>query len=164
MSYFPHPRNDNIHKVSRMVTLPHWQGFNIAFKMLKEIVRLNYDNNEIRLTSTLEIVHSYQYKSNDWILKSQNIQINTPKTGKIASNARLNVYMETHQYLNSAIKSIDCLNVSYVNIDKEKRKNNNHKKEIVEQLIKQNLLKDAEKAKNVDLIVDEKKDIISFFE
>ena len=29
---------------------------------------------------------------------------------------------------------------------------------------KQNLLKDAEKAKNVDLIVDEKKDIISFFE
>ena len=111
MSYFPHPHNDNIYKVSRMVTLPHWQGFNIAFKMLKEIVRLNYDNNEVRLTSTLEIVHSYQHKSNDWILKSQNIQI-TPKTSKIASTARLNVYMETHQYLNSAIKSIDCLNVS----------------------------------------------------
>lgn len=146
-----------------MVTLPHWQGFNIAFKMLKEIVRLNYDNNEVKLTSTLEIVHSYQYKSNDWILKSQNIQI-TPKTSKISSYARLNVYMETHQYLNSAIKSIDCLNVRYVDIDKEKRKNNNHKKEIVEQLIKQNLLKDVEKAKNVDLIVDEKKDIISFFE
>lgn len=164
MSYFPHPHNDNIYKVSRMVTLPHWQGFGIAFKMLKEIVRLNYDNNDVRLTSTLEIVHSYQYKSDDWILKSQFLKNEPSTTGVIAPNCRLNVYMETHQYLNSAIKSIDCLNVEYVNIEKEKRKNNNHKKEIVEQLIKQNLLKEKENSENNDLIVDEKKDIISFFE
>lgn len=164
MSYLHHPQNDNIYKVSRMVTLPHWQGFAIAFKMLKEIVRLNYDDCDVRLTSTLEIVHSYQYKSNDWILKSQCLINEPPKTGTFSLNSRLNVYMETHQYLNSAIKSINCLNVACVDIEKEKRKNNNHKKQIVEQLIKQNLLNDVEKAKNIDLIVDEKKDIISFFE
>ena len=74
ISYFPHPSNKNIYKISRVVTLPHWQNYSIGMKMIETICEKEYQNKSIHFTTTLPIVCNYLNKSNKWILKMQGFQ------------------------------------------------------------------------------------------
>lgn len=106
ISHFPHPSNKNIYKISRVVTLPHWQNYSIGMKMIETICEKEYQNKSIHFTTTLPIVCNYLNKSNKWILKMQGFQ-NVPGTGKMSKQARCNVYMETYKFINQSIIESD---------------------------------------------------------
>ena len=156
MSFFPHPHNTNIYKVSRVVTLPHWQNYGIGMKMVEKICEQEYEKNSIHFTSTLPIIHQYLHKSNKWLLKSQGNQ-KVPNTGKIAKKCRFGVYMETYKFINDAINEKD-LNISYNDMNENVVKNNNHKMDIILDQIKQNELI----IKEVEVEVED--EISNFFE
>lgn len=101
---FPHPTNKNIFKIGRIVVLPHWQGYNIGMKMVEEIAK-DYEDCDLRLTTTLPIVHSYLYKRKDkWALRFQGIR----KAEDAGSNASMSkapreCYLETYQFRNKGL-------------------------------------------------------------
>ena len=101
---FPHPTNKNIVKVSRVVVLPHWQGFGVGMKMVEAIATQFYPTKDIRFTTTLPIVHNYLWKSSKWALKFQGIRKND-EAGKNATMAKdiREVYLETYQFENQAL-------------------------------------------------------------
>lgn len=102
MSRFPHPVNKNLVKVSRVVTLPHWQGYGLGMRVLEKIIEMEYTHRDVRITTTLPIIHDYLWKNEDkWVLKFQGIRKNSDagKTASMSSSVR-EVYMETYQYRN----------------------------------------------------------------
>lgn len=98
---FPHPTNKNIFKIGRVVVVPHWQGYGIGMKMVEHIAEEYYKTNDVRITTTLPIVHSYLNKSKKWFLKFQGVR-NSKQSGKTASISRVvrECYVETYQYNN----------------------------------------------------------------
>ena len=119
---FPHPINKNIVKIARVVTLPHWQGYSIGMRMTEKIIDLEYSDMDVRMTTTLPIVHNYFWKNpSKWIMRYQGID----KSGTAGPNAKFagnvrEVYMETHRYLND-LGSKDA--ISRKNIPDELKKN-----------------------------------------
>lgn len=103
MSRFPHPINKKLVKVSRIVVLPHWQGYGLGLKMVETIGRTEeYNHMDVRATTTLPIVHNYMWKNHeDWVLRYQGID----KKGTAGRNAQFahdvrEVYMETYRLYN----------------------------------------------------------------
>lgn len=98
---FPHPTNKNIVKVSRVVVLPHWQGYGISRKMLDHIASNYYKDKDVRITTTLPIMHNSFWKNKNWGLRFQGIRKKSEagKNAKIANNGR-EVYLETYQFIN----------------------------------------------------------------
>ena len=105
MSAFPHPHNKNIVKVSRVVVLPHWQGYGVGMRMVEEIATKYYQNKEVRFTTTLPIIHGYLWKSKKWALRFQGScrQDEAGKNAKMAKKLR-EVYLETYQFENQMLK------------------------------------------------------------
>lgn len=102
MSKFPHPSNPHIWKISRVVVLPHWQGYNIGMRMAEFIAKECYGDCDVRITTTLPIVHNYLWKNKDkWHLRFQGIR-KKEDSGKSASMSKgvREVYMETYRNLN----------------------------------------------------------------
>ena len=98
---FPHPTNKNIYKVGRVVVLPHWQGYNIGMKMVEHIVDKYYQENDVRITTTLPIVHNYLWRSNKWELTFQGIRKSEDagKSSQMSKTPR-ECYLETYQFKN----------------------------------------------------------------
>lgn len=116
INVFPHPTNKNIVKVGRIVTLPHWQGYNLGMRLCESVIEKYYKHKDVRLTTTLSIVHNYLHNSPDWGLKYQGIRKNSD-SGKNANSSKnvREVYMETYQYINDLyvdepIKRVRCPN------------------------------------------------------
>ena len=104
LNRFPHPTNKNIIKIGRIVVLPHWQGYNIGMKMVETIAD-KHEFYDLRITTTLPIVHSYLYKRKDkWALRFQGIR-KAEDAGKNASlsKAPRECYLETYQYKNQGL-------------------------------------------------------------
>lgn len=104
VNVFPHPVNKNIVKVGRVVTLPHWQGFGIGMKLTEWISENVYNDKDIRITTTLPIVHSYLTKSPKWSLAFQGVR----KASDAGKNAKMSAtprecYLETHQFVNEQL-------------------------------------------------------------
>lgn len=108
INVFPHPVNKNIVKVGRIVTIPHWQGYGIGMKMVEKISEIEYNNKDIRLTTTLPIIHSYLSKSDKWRLSFQGIRSpkEAGKNAQMAKNPR-ECYTETFQFMNDMIDPND---------------------------------------------------------
>lgn len=102
MSRFPHPINKDLVKASRVVTLPHWQGFGIGMKMLETIIKFNYQHRDVRITTTLPIIQDYLWRNDKtWFLRYQG----KDKKGTAGPNAKFagdvrEVFMETYQFNN----------------------------------------------------------------
>lgn len=95
---FPHPVNDKIVKIGRIVVLPHWQGYNIGMQMVETIIEELYMEYDVRLSTTLPIVQSYLWKNkHNWRLTFQGIFSVGGENAKMAKKAR-QVYMETYQF------------------------------------------------------------------
>lgn len=109
-SKFPHPTNKNIFKISRIVVMPHWQSYGIGMKMVEHIAENFYSENDLRLTTTLPIIHEYLWKNSKWALKFQGIRKNSEagKNAKMANDVR-ECYLETYQYKNNQIKDLKVL-------------------------------------------------------
>lgn len=100
MNKFPHPYNKDLWKVARIVVLPHWQGYGIGTKMAEKIIELEYNNFDVRITTTLPIMHNYLWNSDKWILRFQGYPApSTSKKAKMAGTVR-SAYLETYRYLN----------------------------------------------------------------
>lgn len=99
---FPHPTNKNIFKVGRVVTMPHWQGYGIGMRMVEDVVSKYYQDNDVRFTTTLPIIHEYLWKRKSlWGLKFQGVR----RSSDAGKNASMSVnprecYLETYQFKN----------------------------------------------------------------
>lgn len=121
MSKFPHPSNPHIWKISRVVVLPNWQGYGIGMKMAEYLSSHIYKDKDVRITTTLPIVHSYLWKNtNKWFLRFQGIRKkeDSGKTSTTSKDVR-DVYMETYRFLNDFV-SIDKIN--RIRCPKDKKK------------------------------------------
>lgn len=146
MTPFPHPINKNIVKSSRIVTLPHWQGYGLGMKMSNAVCSFDkYKHKCIHATTTLPIRQSYLTKSPLWILKSQG-GWDVPTTGKIAATARTNIYLETHKFVNDAVDEYD-LKPHYGELKEfgKEKKTNDHKMEMLLERIEINKVRKAER-------------------
>lgn len=126
---FPHPTVKDIFKVGRVVTLPHWQGYGIGFKLVEKVIDDLYQEGRIRITTSLPLVQERLFRSSKWKLTAQASE--QPKLGK---NARFKVseesetrqcYTETYQYITESIDP--KIKVLYTKIPKEQRKNDSWK-------------------------------------
>ena len=90
--------------MSRVVVLPHFQGFGVGMKMVEEIAEKFYSHKDVRFTTTLPIIHNYLWKSKKWALKFQGIRKNS-EAGQNATMAKdiREVYLETYQYVNAQL-------------------------------------------------------------
>ena len=108
---FPHPTNKNIYKISRVVVLPHWQGYGIGMKMVEHLAENFYKGFDLRFTTTLPIVHNYLWKNKTkWVLKFQGVR-KGEEAGKNAQMAKVvrECYLETYQYNNDQVKDYKVL-------------------------------------------------------
>lgn len=120
---FPHPTNKNIYKLSRIVTIPHWQGYGIGMKMAETITEMVFSDKDVRLTTTLPIIHNYLHKSNKWVIKAQGIR----KDKEVGWNAGMATkiracYTETYQFVNKMLKDRNVKR--YGDVPKELLKDN----------------------------------------
>lgn len=161
MAPFPHPVNKNIIKSSRIVTLPHWQGYGLGMKMSNEVCTFKkYANKDIHATTTLPIRQSYLTKSPLWVLKSQG-GWDIPTSGKIAATARTNIYLETHKFVNDNLTENDIKpNYGELKTFGKEKKTNEHKLEMMLNRIEINKVRAIERTKQLaeEAIVQEKKD------
>ena len=102
LNRFPHPVNKNIVKIGRIVVLPHWQGYKIGMKMVEHICEHYYSDRELRITTTLPIIHKYLFKrSSLWHLRFQGVRKaeDAGKTSSMSKDVR-ECYLETYQFKN----------------------------------------------------------------
>ena len=137
MTPFPHPTNKTIVKSSRIVTLPHWQGYKIGMKMSDTICGFKkYENKCIHATTTLPIRQNYLHKSDKWLLKSQGGRMKKME-GSISSYNRTGIYIETYKFINNMVTK-DDIKPMYRELNSfgVERKTNDSKVEIVLDVIK----------------------------
>lgn len=152
MTHFPHPVNKDIVKSSRIVTLPHWQGYGIGMKMSNTVCGFEkYRDNDIHATTTLPIRQSYLTKSPLWVLKSQGCW-GVPKTGNISKSNRADVYLETHKFINDNLRESD-IKPSYAEIPEHmEKKTNDHKLPMILERIKINKERKLAREKELEAI------------
>lgn len=163
MTHFPHPINKDIVKSSRIVTLPHWQGYGIGMKMSNTICGFEkYRDKDIHATTTLPIRQAYLTKSPLWVLKSQGVW-GVPKTGKISTSNRAHVYLETHKFVNDMLDEED-LKPKYADIPEGvEKKTNDHKIEYLLERVKLNKERRAIREKELAEIENKKQEKAAYY-
>lgn len=123
-------------KIDRVVTLPHWQGYGIGMRMAEKIIEDVYMDQDVRITTTLPIMHTYLFNSfPKWRLTFQGVPSKLGKSSTRNKQPRT-VYMETYQYMTPLAKEEGT--ISRTNCPPEKRKSydNQHiKSKVVENTI-----------------------------
>ena len=96
--HFPHPHNDKIKKISRLVVLPDYQGFGFS-QILANLCGEYYKGFDFRISSSNPSIISSFSKSKTWKCTAQGHVAYAPKSSKISHNNTCKKILTTFKYI-----------------------------------------------------------------
>lgn len=100
--HFPHPKIKNVKRVTRLVTIPDFQGIGIGNKLLEYVANLYVNNYKFRITtSTPALIYSFQ-KNKNWLLIHSGRKCDTARSGILAGTTSDKRLTTSWEYLNAS--------------------------------------------------------------
>lgn len=95
--HFPHPKNDRIKHISRLVILPEYQGIGLGTRFLSSVSQLYNEYDVMIVTSSRNLIHAL-HKNNDWITKRYSRTTKSSGVLKNNKSERYHVKTATFKY------------------------------------------------------------------